>query len=210
MKLKVYTSDGGNSKKKEFAIPEFEGDKGLYALKQTVIAYQANQRLGCASTKTRGEVRGSGKKPWRQKGTGMARAGSRRSPIWRGGGITFGPRIRDYSQQINKKVKTLAFQRAIFDRVVDGDVGVIERIEISEPKTKLLNGIIEKIAPQGSVLVVDDNFSDPAKLAARNIERVAITEADTVNAFDFTHYDKIILSTKGIEKVLIRVQKGKS
>ena len=81
MKLKVYTSDGGNSKKKEFAIPEFEGDKGLYALKQTVIAYQANQRLGCASTKTRGEVRGSGKKPWRQKGTGMARAGSRRSPI---------------------------------------------------------------------------------------------------------------------------------
>ncbi len=209
MKLKVYTSDGGNSKKKEFAIPEFEGDKGLYALKQTVIAYQANQRLGCASTKTRGEVRGSGKKPWRQKGTGMARAGSRRSPIWRGGGITFGPRIRDYSQQINKKVKTLAFQRAIFDRVVDGDVGVIERIEISEPKTKLLNGIIEKIAPQGSVLVVDDNFSDPAKLAARNIERVAITEADTVNAFDFTHYDKIILSTKGIEKVLIRVQKGK-
>ena len=210
MKLKVYTSDGGNSKKKEFAIPEFEGDKGLYALKQTVIAYQANQRLGCASTKTRGEVRGSGKKPWRQKGTGMARAGSRRSPIWRGGGITFGPRIRDYSQQINKKVKTLAFQRAIFDRVVDGDVGVIERIEISEPKTKLLNGIIEKIAPQGSVLVVDDNFSDPAKLAERNIERVAITEADTVNAFDFTHYDKIILSTKGIEKVLIRVQKGKS
>lgn len=209
MKLKVYTSDGGNSKKKEFAIPEFEGDKGLYALKQTVIAYQANQRLGCASTKTRGEVRGSGKKPWRQKGTGMARAGSRRSPIWRGGGITFGPRIRDYSQQINKKVKTLAFQRAIFDRVVDGDVGVIERIEISEPKTKLLNGIIEKIAPQGSVLVVDDNFSDPAKLAARNIERVAITEADSVNAFDFTHYDKIILSTKGIEKVLIRVQKGK-
>ena len=107
-------------------------------------------------------------------------------------------------------MKTLAFQRAIFDRVVDGDVGVIERIEISEPKTKLLNGIIEKIAPQGSVLVVDDNFSDPAKLAARNIERVAITEADTVNAFDFTHYDKIILSTKGIEKVLIRVQKGKS
>ena len=210
MKLKVYTSDGGNSKKKEFAIPEFEGDKGLYALKQTVIAYQANQRLGCASTKTRGEVRGSGKKPWRQKGTGMARAGSRRSPIWRGGGITFGPRIRDYSQQINKKMKTLAFQRAIFDRVVDGDVGVIERIEISEPKTKLLNGIIEKIAPQGSVLVVDDNFSDPAKLAARNIERVAITEADSVNAFDFTHYDKIILSTKGIEKVLIRVQKGKS
>ena len=210
MKLKVYTSDGGNSKKKEFAIPEFEGDKGLYALKQTVIAYQANQRLGCASTKTRGEVRGSGKKPWRQKGTGMARAGSRRSPIWRGGGITFGPRIRDYSQQINKKVKTLAFQRAIFDRGVDGDVGVIERIEISEPKTKLLNGIIEKIAPQGSVLVVDDNFSDPAKLAARNIERVAITEADTVNAFDFTHYDKIILSIKGIEKVLIRVQKGKS
>ena len=105
MKLEVYTTDGGNSKKKEFAIPELEGDKGLYALKQIILAYQANQRQGCASTKTRAEVRGSGKKPWRQKGTGMARAGSRRSPIWRGGGITFGPRPRDYSQRLNKKMK---------------------------------------------------------------------------------------------------------
>ncbi len=210
MKLEVYTTDGGNSKKKEFAIPVLEGDKGLYALKQIILAYQANQRLGCASTKTRAEVRGSGKKPWRQKGTGMARAGSRRSPIWRGGGITFGPHPRDYSQRINKKMKALAFQRAVYDRATDGDVNVIEHIEISEPKTKLFNAIIGKIAPQGSVLVVDDNFSDPAKLAARNIERVAITEADTVNAFDFTQYDKIIISSKGIEKVLFRVQKDKS
>ena len=107
-------------------------------------------------------------------------------------------------------MKDLAFQRAVFDRATDGDVNVIEHIKISEPKTKIFNAIVGKIAPQGSVRVVDDNFSDPAKLAARNIERVAITEADTVNAFDFTQYDKIIISSKGIEKVLFRVQKDKS
>ena len=107
-------------------------------------------------------------------------------------------------------MKSLAFQRAVFDRATDGDLNVIEQIEVSEPKTRLLNAIIGKIAPEGSVLVVDDNFSDPAKLAARNIGRVAITEADTVNAFDFTQYDKIIISSKGIEKVLFRVQEGKA
>lgn len=210
MKLEVYTTDGGKSKQVDFAIPEIEGKKGLHALKQVILAYQANQRQGCASTKTRGAVRGSGKKPWRQKGTGNARAGSRRSPIWRGGGITFGPHPRDYSQQVNKKMKDLAFHRAVFDRAIDGDLNVIEQIEISEPKTRLFNAIIEKIVPKGSVLVVDDNFSDPAKLAARNIGRVAITEADSVNALDFTQYDKIIISSKGIEKVIFRVQKDKS
>lgn len=206
MKLKVYTTDGGKSKETNFDIPELKGDKGLKALKQVILAHGANQRQGNASTKTRAEVRGSGKKPWRQKGTGLARAGSRRSPIWRGGGITFGPRPRDYTQKINKKMKDLAFQRAIFERAVDGDINVIEQFEVKEPKTRILNSIIGKIAPQGRVLIVDDNFSDSAKLAARNIERLAVTEADTVNALDFALYDKIIFSKKGIDKVLFRVQ----
>lgn len=208
MKLKFYTTDGSSSEEKDFGIPEFEGDKGLQALKQYVLAHQANQRQGNASTKTRDQVRGGGKKPYRQKGTGSARAGSRRSPIWRGGGIIHGPQPRDYSQSLNKKIKRVAFQRAIFDRATAGEIDVIERFEMAETKTRLFNALLGKIAPEGKVLVVDDSFSDTTVLSARNIKRVEITEADTVNAYDLCYFDRIIISEKGIEKVLSRANGG--
>ena len=112
MKLTVFNSDGTTSSEKDFAgLPVFEGDKGLQAVKEVIVAINANNRQGTHSTKTRGEVRGGGKKPWRQKGTGRARAGSIRSPLWGGGGVVFGPKPRDYSKKINGKVKTLAFSR---------------------------------------------------------------------------------------------------
>ena len=117
MKLTVFSSDGKTSSEKDFAdIPTFEGDRGLQAVKEVIVAINANNRQGTHSTKTRGEVRGGGKKPWRQKGTGRARAGSIRSPLWVGGGVVFGPKPRDYSKKINAKVKQLAFSRALFDR----------------------------------------------------------------------------------------------
>ena len=106
MKLTVFSSDGKTSSEKEFSgLPTFEGDRGLQAVKEVIVAINANNRLGTHSTKTRGEVRGGGKKPWRQKGTGRARAGSIRSPLWVGGGVVFGLRPRDYSKKINAKVK---------------------------------------------------------------------------------------------------------
>lgn len=211
MKLKVYSADGKSAQEQEFVgLPVFEGDKGVQALKEVIVAINANARLGTHSTKTRGEVSGGGKKPWRQKGTGRARAGSNRSPIWVGGGVVFGPKPRDYSKKVNAKVKSLAFSRALFDRAVAGEIDVIEAWSVAQPKTKLINEVIGRIAPQGKILLVDDTFSADAARAARNIERVSLQEAAKLNAKDLAQYKRIIVSSKGLEKIIARVNGGKN
>jgi large subunit ribosomal protein L4 len=209
MKLKLFTPDGTNSREEEFAgLPTFEGDKGLQAVKEVIVAINANKRLGTHSTKTRGEVRGGGKKPWRQKGTGRARAGSIRSPLWVGGGVVFGPKPRDYSKKINAKVKALAFSRALFDRVVAGEIDVIERFDVPSKKTMEISQIIGRIAPKGKILVVDDVFAIETTRATRNIERVSLQEATQLNTLDLAQYKKIIVSSKALEKIISRVATG--
>jgi large subunit ribosomal protein L4 len=210
MKLKVYSTDGKTSREQDFGLPVFEGDKGVQALKEVIVAINANGRLGTHSTKTRGEVSGGGKKPWRQKGTGRARAGSIRSPLWVGGGVVFGPKPRDYSKKINSQVKALAFSRALFDRAVAGEIDVIEAWSVAQPKTKLFNEVVSRIAPEGKILVVDEAFEKNAALAARNIERVSLQEAAKLNAKDLAQYKRIIVSTKGLEKIIARVNGGKN
>jgi large subunit ribosomal protein L4 len=211
MKLKVYSADGKTSREQDFAdIPQFEGDKGVQALKEVIVAINANARLGTHSTKTRGEVSGGGKKPWRQKGTGRARAGSIRSPLWVGGGVVFGPKPRDYSKKINSQVKALAFSRALFERAVAGEIDVIEAWTVAQPKTKLINEVVARIAPEGKILLVDDTFAPAAAQAARNIERVSLQEAAKLNSKDLAQYKRIIVSTKGLEKILARVNGGKN
>jgi large subunit ribosomal protein L4 len=211
MKLKVFTPDGTTSREEEFAgLPTFEGDKGLQAVKEVIVAINANNRLGTHSTKTRGEVRGGGKKPWKQKGTGRARAGSIRSPLWGGGGVVFGPKPRDYSKKINAKVKALAFSRAFFDRVSAGDIDVIEHFESSAVKTKQVDQIISRIAPKGKILVVDAPFTLEATRATRNIQRVSLQDASKLNTLDLAQYKKIIVSSAAIEKIIARVNGGKS
>ena len=210
MKLKVDSTDGKTSREQDFVLPVFEGDKGVQALKEVIVAINANARLGTHSTKTRGEVSGGGKKPWRQKGTGRARAGSIRSPLWVGGGVVFGPKPRDYSKKINAQVKALAFSRALFDRAVAGEIDVIEAWSVSQPKTKLFNEVLGRIAPEGKILVVDEAFEKNAALAARNVERVSLQEAAKLNAKDLAQYKRIIISTKGLEKIIARVNGGKN
>ena len=211
MKLKIFTPDGTTSREEEFAgLPTFEGDKGLQAVKEVIVAINANKRLGTHSTKTRGEVRGGGKKPWKQKGTGRARAGSIRSPLWGGGGVVFGPKPRDYSKKINAKVKALAFSRALFDRASVGDIDVIERFEPSAKKTKEVNVIIGRIAPKGKILVVDAPFTAEAAHATRNIQRVSLQDASKLNTLDLAQYKKIIVSSAALETIIARVNGGKS
>ncbi len=211
MKLTVFSSDGKTSSEKEFSgLPTFEGDKGLQAVKEVIVAINANNRLGTHSTKTRGEVRGGGKKPWRQKGTGRARAGSTRSPIWVGGGVVFGPKPRDYSKKINAKVKALAFSRALFDRASAGEIAVIEAFEVKTPKTKLVDQVVTLIAPKGKVLLVDAPFTAEATRAARNIERVSLQEAAKLNTLDLAQYRKIVVSTRALEQIIARVNGGKN
>lgn len=211
MKLKVFSSDGKTSREQDFAgLPTFEGDKGLQAVKEVIVAINANNRLGTHSTKTRGEVSGGGKKPWRQKGTGRARAGSTRSPIWVGGGVVFGPKPRDYSKKINSKVKALAFSRALFDRASAGEIDVIDAFEVNPVKTQVLNKIIERIAPKGKILIVDAEFTADTARAACNLARISLQEACTLNTLDLAQYKKIIVSSKALEAIIARVNGGKN
>lgn len=210
MKLKIFTTDATNSSEKEFNLPVFEGDKGLQAVKEVVVAHRANARLGTHSTKTRGEVRGGGKKPWAQKGTGRARAGSNRSPIWVGGGVVFGPKPRDYSKKINGKVKALAFNRALFDRATAGDISVIENFAGEQAKTKLFNQVIARIAPKGKGLIVDAPFTAEANRAARNIKRVTLQDAAKLNTLDLVTYSWIVVSSKALEQIIARANGGQS
>lgn len=210
MKLKVYTTDGKKSEEKEFSsFPQFEDNKGIAALRQVVIAQQANKRQGNASTKTRAEVSGSGKKLFRQKGSGRARQGERRVPHQRHGGVAHGPKPRDYSQKINGRMKTLAFQRALFERASGGGLSVIEAFEVKEPKTKLFHQVLTAILPKrGKVLIIDDSFDENAVLAARNIEGLSLTVASDLSALDIVRFQKIIVSAKGIETIITRANKG--
>lgn len=205
MKLKVFTADGANSTEKDFnELREFEGDKGLQAVKDLIVAYQANARQGTAKAKTRAEVSGTSKKPYRQKGTGHARRGSNKSPIVVGGGVVFGPHPRDYRKHVNAKVRKLAFSRVLFDKASEGSISLIEKFEVEQPKTKLFNTLLGKIQPEGKILVVDAEFSDNTALAARNIERVGIMSADSVNAWDLLRYENVLISEEGFHKILAR------
>ena len=211
MKFTVFSPDGKSSSEKDFdGLPTFEGDKGLQAVKEVVVAINANNRLGTHSTKTRAEVSGGGRKPWRQKGTGRARAGSSRSPLWSGGGVVFGPKPRDYNKKINGKVRALAFSRALFDRASAGEIAVIENFGFTVKKTKVVDKVVGLIAPKGKILLVDAPFAADARLAARNLERVTLQEAAKLNTLDLAQYRKIIVSTKALETIIARVSGGKN
>ncbi len=211
MKLKVFSADGTSSREQDFeGLPVFEGDRGRQAVKEVIVAIRANGRQGTHSTKTRGEVRGGGKKPWRQKGTGRARAGSIRSPLWPGGGVVFGPKPRDYSKKINGKVRSLAFSRALYDRASAGDIAVIEGFSAEATKTKAVNQVVGRIAPAGKVLLVDAPFAAETLRAARNIARVSLQEAAKLNTLDLAQYRQIIVSTRALQAILSRVNGGKN
>ena len=211
MKLTVFSSDGKTSSEKDFAnLPTFEGDKGLQAVKEVIVAINANNRQGTHSTKTRGEVRGGGRKPWRQKGTGRARAGSIRSPLLGGGGVVFGPKPRDYSKKINNKVKQLAFSRALFDRATAGEIAVIEAFDTKATKTKAINELVGRIAPKGRILLVDAPFAAETSRASRNLERVSLQDASKLNTLDLAQYVKIIVSSKALDAIIARVNGGKN
>ena len=206
MKFTVFSPDGTTSREQEFAgLPTFEGDKGLQAVKEVIVAINANNRLGTHSTKTRAEVSGGGKKPWRQKGTGRARAGSSRSPLWSGGGVVFGPKPRDYDKKVNGKVRALAFSRALFDRATAGEIAVIENFGFTVSKTRVVDKVVGLIAPKGKILLVDAPFAPATRLAARNIGRVSLQEAAKLNTLDLAQYKMIIVSTKALEAIIARV-----
>ncbi len=210
MKVPVTTIAGGSAGEIEIADELLiKNGKGTQAVHDTITAYMANQRLGTASTKQISEVRGSGKKPWKQKGTGRARAGSFASPLWRGGGVVFGPKPRDYSIRTPKKVKALAFRKALSERLLAGDVIVISELRLDGHKTKAFAAMLDKLVPTAkTTLVVADAVENNLKLASRNLSSVQVEPADSVNAYELLRYDKIVATKAAFEKLKARVGKS--
>src|SRR5437773_1248529 len=154
MKLAIKDLQGKNQGELEVKFPLIEDGKGTQAVHDAVVAYQAAQRMGTACTKTMGEVAGSGKKPWRQKGTGRARAGSFASPLWRGGGVVFGPKPRDFTKKISRKTRQLALRKALSERLRAGDVLLVEDLKLESPTTKDFVGVLSALDLKGSALIV--------------------------------------------------------
>jgi large subunit ribosomal protein L4 len=201
MKIAIKDIKGKSQGELEVGFEVVENGKGTQAVHDTVVAYQAAQRMGTACTKTVGDVAGSNKKPWRQKGTGRARAGSFRSPLWRGGGVVFGPKPRDFSKKVNSKTKQLALRKALSERLKAGDVTVVDDLKLSSPKTKDFVGVLTALDLDGTTLFVaheaDKNFS----LASRNIPFVTVTTSENLNTYDVLRPDKLVFTKSAFEKV---------
>ncbi|HET7673469.1 MAG TPA: 50S ribosomal protein L4 [Candidatus Saccharimonadales bacterium] len=185
-------------------------DKNVFAvevkshglLKQAYQAYLDNKRANLARTKTRGEVVGSTKKPWRQKGTGRARFGSRYNPIWRGGGITFGPTGEEnYSKKLNQKAKKLAVKQALSIAVKENKVKVIDTFECKSGKTADTAKLLAKIEAQGSVLIVAEEKSGAVDRATRNLPKVKVVQAGYLNVFDLLNADTVVIAKKSLDSI---------
>lgn len=211
MKFELFNSDGTSSGEKAIDnFPTFDGDKGVDALRQSIIAVHANKRQGNASTKLRSEVAGSGKKLYRQKGLGVGRAGDKKAIQRRGGGVIFGPRPRSYNQKLNKKIKRLALGRALFEQAESSSICLISDWTIDKPKTHLFNSLLKKITPNSKkILVVADTFSNDVSLAARNLSFARISTSDNLAAIDIVQADKIIFSESGLDSLISKYNKEK-
>jgi len=207
MKLTVKDIQGNSQGELEIKFPLLENHKGTQAVHDTVTAYRANQRSGTACTKTMGEVAGTGRKPWRQKGTGRARAGSFASPLWRGGGVVFGPKPRDFGKKVNAKVRNLALRKALTERLKAGDVVVVDEISLKSPKTKDFVALLKALDLRRSVLVVSSNPDTNLKLAARNVPEVEVTGATSLNTYQVLRSHKLLFTRGALEQVDQRLQK---
>jgi large subunit ribosomal protein L4 len=207
MKLTIQDTKGRSQGELEVKFPLIENSKGGQAVHDVVVAYRAAQRSGTACTKTVGEVRGSNKKPWRQKGTGRARAGSFRSPLWPGGGVVFGPKPRDFSKKVNKKTRTLALRKALSERLAAGDVIIVDDINLAVPKTKDMLAVLKALKLDGTTLIVQSDVNRNLILASRNIPDLTVTTGDNLNTYDVLRPDKLVFTKASFEQVEARLVK---
>lgn len=184
----------------ELADNIFNTEINEHAMHMSVVQYLANQRQGTKSTKTRAQVRGGGRKPWRQKGTGHARQGSIRSPQWRGGGVVFAPKPRDFSFKINKKIKRLALKSALSVKVNEQKLIVLDKLELAEIKTKQMQKILMNINSSNALIVIDNNDKNII-LSARNLPAIKTTSVNSINVYDILKYDKFITTQNAVKKI---------
>ncbi len=206
--LKVYDTTGAAVGTLNVNDGLLETERGAQAVLDAVLAHRAAVRGGNANTKMKGEVAGSNKKPWKQKGTGRARAGHRQSPVWRGGGVAFGPHTREFGFKVNRKVNQLAFRRAVGDRVAEGALKVIEALTISERKTKQFVGVMKALSVQAPVLFVVDRLDGTVQLAARNLPGVALVPAQDLQVYDVVRYPTLVVTRAGMAVLEKRLGTG--
>lgn len=168
---------------------------------EVIVAYNANQRQGTKSALTRSEVRGHAKKPWRQKGTGRARQGSTKGPQWKGGGVVFAPKPRDFSKKVNKQKKRYALLSAISTKIKNGEVIVLDKFEFSAPKTKEAKAFVDAFKFSGSTLVVNDKNDKNIKLASANLPKFNIEEAASLNVYEVVANKNIVLTQSAIKQI---------
>ncbi|SFJ80392.1 MULTISPECIES: 50S ribosomal protein L4 [unclassified Bacillus (in: firmicutes)] len=200
-KVKLFNQTGSEVGEIQLAETIFGIEPNEAVLFEAVTMQRASLRQGTHKVKTRSEVRGGGRKPWRQKGTGRARQGSIRSPQWRGGGTVFGPTPRSYAYKLPKKVRRLAIKSALATKVVENNIVVLEDLVLNAPKTKDMVAVLKGLAVEKKALIVTADANEAVELSARNIPGVTVITADGVNVLDVLHHDKLIMTKAAVEKV---------
>ncbi|MDD3153961.1 MAG: 50S ribosomal protein L4 [Victivallaceae bacterium] len=200
--------DCNGQKVGDYSFPDtvIELEKGEQAVHDAVVAFLAGERAGTASTKTRGEVRGGGAKPFRQKGMGRARAGSNRSPVWVGGGTTFGPRPRSFAKKINKKVVVLALKRALSERIVEGDLVIVDQFAIADHKTKSAVAVLNNLkVNDGTVLLAMPEVEESVLCATGNIANLVLRKASGVNVYELLRFGKLVFTKDALDAFIGRL-----
>ena len=200
-KVDVYNMQGKKVSDVELSETVFGIEPNENVVHSALVNYLANQRQGTQSTKTRAEVSGGGRKPWRQKGTGRARQGSIRAPQWIKGGIALGPKPRSYSYRINKKEKQLAIRSLLSAKVLDNELTVVDKLEVEEAKTKVMAKALTDLKVEGKALIILADRNDNVLRSSRNIEGVKTIELNTINVFDLLNCNKLVLPLDTVKKL---------
>ena len=200
-KIDVYDIKGKKVSDVELAESVFGIEPNEAIVHSVLVNYLANQRQGTQSTKTRAEVRGGGKKPWRQKGTGRARQGSIRAPQWIKGGIALGPKPRSYKYTVNKKEKRLAIKSVLSSKVIEKELTVVDKLELKEIKTKSMVKALTALKVEGKTLIIVPEKNTNVVMSARNIEGVKTITANNINVFDLLKYNNLILPVDTVKKL---------
>jgi large subunit ribosomal protein L4 len=210
--LPVYNTEGKEVETIKLDKAVFDGEVNHSVIYQAVNAYRANQRKGLASTKTRGEVSGGGRKPWKQKGTGRARAGSIRSPLWRHGGVTFGPHPRDYSYELPAKIRNLALKSSLNSKVKENNLVVLDQLNLDKPKTKEAVKVFSNLkidlknAKPNNVLLLSDKIDRVLRLALRNVNFINLDLSNQANAYEVLRCKKLIITKPGLAELTKRLK----
>jgi large subunit ribosomal protein L4 len=199
--LSVHNIKGENIGEVSLRDSIFNTKVNKYLVHQAVKRYLANRRRGTASTKNRSEVRGGGAKPWKQKGTGRARAGTNSSPIWVGGGIVFGPTPRDYSFSLPKKMKVAALKSALSDKLENKEIIIIDKLSLKENKTSKMVEILKNLQAFKKPLIITEKEDNIIALSVRNIKGVQVLPVSKINTYDLINHKKIIITKKALKKI---------